>query len=79
MVLCRDVREPARAALTRTLVGFAAETGSTVIAEGTEQVEDLIALRELGVELGQGYLSLPPRAGRAAAQRLTRGRGRSPG
>lgn len=63
MVLCRDVREPARAALARALVGFAQETGSVVIAEGIEQPDDLVALRELGVEMGQGYLiSKPTRA-----------------
>ena len=59
-VLCRDVREPVRAALTRALVGFARETGATVIAEGIETVDDLAALRELGVPLGQGYLFSPP-------------------
>ena len=60
IVLCRDVREPVRAALTRALVGFASETGATVIAEGIETGEDLAALRELGVSLGQGYLLAPP-------------------
>ncbi len=60
MVLCRDVREPARAALARALVGFAAETGSTVIAEGIEEPDDLAALRELGIELGQGFLLSRP-------------------
>jgi EAL domain-containing protein (putative c-di-GMP-specific phosphodiesterase class I)/DNA-binding NarL/FixJ family response regulator len=61
MVLCRDVREPARAALARALVSFARETGSVVIAEGIEQRDDLTALRDLGVELGQGYLLSRPR------------------
>jgi EAL domain-containing protein (putative c-di-GMP-specific phosphodiesterase class I)/DNA-binding NarL/FixJ family response regulator len=60
MVLCRDVREPARAALARALVSFAQETGSVVIAEGIEQRDDLEALRELGVEMGQGYLLSRP-------------------
>lgn len=60
MVLCRDVREPARAALARALVAFASETGSTVIAEGIEEPEDLAALRDLGVELGQGFLLSRP-------------------
>jgi EAL domain-containing protein (putative c-di-GMP-specific phosphodiesterase class I) len=61
MVLCRDVREPARAALARALVSCARETGSVVIAEGIEQRDDLTALRDLGVELGQGYLLSRPR------------------
>jgi EAL domain-containing protein (putative c-di-GMP-specific phosphodiesterase class I)/DNA-binding NarL/FixJ family response regulator len=60
MILCRDVREPARAALARALVSFARETGSTVIAEGIEAADDLAALRDLGVELGQGYLFSRP-------------------
>lgn len=60
MMLCRDVREPARAALARALVGFAEETGSVVIAEGIEDRDDLCALRELGVDLGQGYLISRP-------------------
>lgn len=60
MMLCRDVREPARAALARALVAFAAETGSAVIAEGIEEPEDLVALRSLGVDLGQGFLLSRP-------------------
>ena len=60
MMLCRDVREPARAALARALVSFAQETGSIVIAEGIERRDDLIALRELGVDMGQGYLISEP-------------------
>jgi EAL domain-containing protein (putative c-di-GMP-specific phosphodiesterase class I) len=56
VVLCRDVREPSRTALTRALVGFAAETGSAVIAEGIEVRDDLDALRDLGVGFAQGYL-----------------------
>jgi EAL domain-containing protein (putative c-di-GMP-specific phosphodiesterase class I) len=60
MVLCRDVREPARAALARALVSFARETGSVVIAEGIEEQDDLAALRDLGVGLGQGYLLSAP-------------------
>jgi EAL domain-containing protein (putative c-di-GMP-specific phosphodiesterase class I)/DNA-binding NarL/FixJ family response regulator len=68
MMLCRDVREPARAALARALVAFAAETGSAVIAEGIERSDDLAALRELGVGLGQGYLLARP----AVAESLLR-------
>lgn len=67
MMLCRDVREPARAALARALVSYARETGSVVVAEGIEQREDLEALRELGVELGQGYLLARPVAALAAS------------
>jgi EAL domain-containing protein (putative c-di-GMP-specific phosphodiesterase class I) len=54
--LCRGIAtDPARAAMARALVSFAAETGSAVVAEGIENGRDLAALRELGVHLGQGY------------------------
>jgi EAL domain-containing protein (putative c-di-GMP-specific phosphodiesterase class I)/AmiR/NasT family two-component response regulator len=49
-------RCPARRSLVTALAFFAEETGASVIAEGIETPEELLALRELGVELGQGYL-----------------------
>jgi EAL domain-containing protein (putative c-di-GMP-specific phosphodiesterase class I)/CheY-like chemotaxis protein len=68
VVLCRDVREASRTALTRALVRFAEETGSVVIAEGIEVLDDLHALRDLGVGLAQGYLlGEPARLDRAIA------------
>jgi EAL domain-containing protein (putative c-di-GMP-specific phosphodiesterase class I) len=48
--------DPARRAVARALVGFAAELGSTMVAEGVERPSELAALRDLGVECGQGYL-----------------------
>ncbi|MBD3373076.1 MAG: EAL domain-containing protein [Candidatus Coatesbacteria bacterium] len=46
--------------LLTTLLELADRTGSRVIAEGIETAEELEALREMGVELGQGYhLSKP--------------------
>ncbi len=65
--LCRGVGEDdARRAMARALVGFASETGATVIAEGLESPADVAALRLLDVPLGQGYeLGRPaPLAGR---------------
>jgi len=56
VVLCRDVREPVRWAMTRALAGFAAETGAIAVAEGVEERADLEALAELGVPMGQGLL-----------------------
>jgi EAL domain-containing protein (putative c-di-GMP-specific phosphodiesterase class I)/DNA-binding NarL/FixJ family response regulator len=54
--LCRGIGEDdARRAMARALVGFASETGSTVIAEGLESADDVAALRLLDVPLGQGY------------------------
>jgi EAL domain-containing protein (putative c-di-GMP-specific phosphodiesterase class I) len=46
--------DPARRALVRALVQFAADTGVTLIAQGVETREDLQALRELGVRFAQG-------------------------
>jgi PAS domain S-box-containing protein len=47
---------PTCRALAAALVAFAAEIGSTVVAEGIETAEELGTLRDLGVALGQGYL-----------------------
>jgi EAL domain-containing protein (putative c-di-GMP-specific phosphodiesterase class I) len=54
--LTRDVeRDPVKQALTAALVGFAAQIGSHLIAEGVETVEEMDALKRLGVECAQGY------------------------
>ena len=49
-------RDPVRRALVSGLVYFGSETGCELIAEGIETDEELAALRELGIKLGQGYL-----------------------
>ncbi len=52
--------EPARRALVVAMVGFAAEIGAVLVAEGIESPEDLATLRDLGVQWGQGfYLGTP--------------------
>jgi EAL domain-containing protein (putative c-di-GMP-specific phosphodiesterase class I) len=38
------------------LTYFASETGCELIAEGIETQAELDALRDLGIQLGQGYL-----------------------
>ncbi len=45
-----------RRALGAAIVAFAAEIGSTVVAEGIETPGELEALRDLGASFGQGYL-----------------------
>jgi len=50
-----DSRPDSRA-LAAALIGFAAETGSRLVAEGVETEAELAALREIGVCKAQGYL-----------------------
>jgi EAL domain-containing protein (putative c-di-GMP-specific phosphodiesterase class I) len=45
-----------RRALASSLIAFARETGSSVVAEGVETQQELEALRALGVHKIQGYL-----------------------
>jgi EAL domain-containing protein (putative c-di-GMP-specific phosphodiesterase class I) len=47
---------PQKAALARVIVDLGATLGMQVVAEGIESTEQLERLRELGTELGQGYL-----------------------
>ena len=54
--------DPARRAVARALVGFAAELGSTMVAEGVERESELQVLKDLGVDCGQGYLLGRPSA-----------------
>jgi EAL domain-containing protein (putative c-di-GMP-specific phosphodiesterase class I)/DNA-binding NarL/FixJ family response regulator len=49
-------RDPVRRALVSGLVYFASETGCELIAEGIETDAEVGALRDLGIQLGQGYL-----------------------
>ncbi|WP_174874335.1 GGDEF domain-containing protein [Vogesella oryzae] len=46
----------------RSLVDMARAAGAVLVAEGVEQPEELAALRELGVVMGQGYLVARPLA-----------------
>jgi EAL domain-containing protein (putative c-di-GMP-specific phosphodiesterase class I)/DNA-binding NarL/FixJ family response regulator len=48
--------DPVRRSLVSGLAYFARETGCELIAEGIEREEERVALVELGVELGQGFL-----------------------
>jgi EAL domain-containing protein (putative c-di-GMP-specific phosphodiesterase class I) len=57
VALVRGVNaDPARRALISSMVTFAAETDSALVAEGVETEEELATLRGLGVTYGQGYL-----------------------
>jgi EAL domain-containing protein len=59
------------AAVTRAVVAMARALGHVVVAEGIERPDQAAALRELGCELGQGYLSSRP-VGADEAVRLLR-------
>jgi EAL domain-containing protein (putative c-di-GMP-specific phosphodiesterase class I) len=48
--------DPARQALAAGLCHFAQRTGTTLIAEGVETQGEADTVRDLGVELAQGYL-----------------------
>lgn len=57
LALVRDIDvDPARQALAAGLRHFAALTGTILIAEGVETEAEAKAVRQLGVELAQGYL-----------------------
>lgn len=47
--------DPARRALASALVTFAGEIGAVLVAEGVESLEELRALRALGIPAAQGY------------------------
>ena len=53
-------REPSHRALASALVGFASETGSDLVAEGVETVEEARTLSSLGIPLIQGYFAARP-------------------
>ncbi|MFB9320776.1 EAL domain-containing protein [Cryptosporangium minutisporangium] len=80
-------REPRKVALVEAIVHFGARTGARVCAEGLETVEDLAAVTDLAVGLGQGWLIGRPTAEFAAVDPVARqawtagqpGAGRAPG
>lgn len=52
--------DPARHALAAGLTSFANEIGASIVAEGIETEAELEALRQLGVQMGQGFhLAMP--------------------
>jgi EAL domain-containing protein (putative c-di-GMP-specific phosphodiesterase class I) len=54
--LTRDVDVDRRQqALVRAVTAFSAQVGATVLAEGVETQAQLDTLREIGVQLGQGW------------------------
>jgi EAL domain-containing protein (putative c-di-GMP-specific phosphodiesterase class I) len=71
MSLTRDIdRDPARRALVLAMVSFAGRIGATLVAEGVESEDEQAALRDLGVEYGQGFRFSRPMPLVAAQQLL---------
>jgi EAL domain-containing protein (putative c-di-GMP-specific phosphodiesterase class I) len=61
MTLVRDMhRHPIKRELIRTIRRFTERTGSLLVAEGVESVEELDSLAEAGVRCAQGYLFSRP-------------------
>jgi EAL domain-containing protein (putative c-di-GMP-specific phosphodiesterase class I)/FixJ family two-component response regulator len=54
--------DPSRRALVMAMRQFADDMAITVIAEGIEREEQLLVLRDLGIDCGQGYLLGRPAA-----------------
>jgi EAL domain-containing protein (putative c-di-GMP-specific phosphodiesterase class I) len=57
MSLVRDVdQDPARQREVLSIVDRCHELGARVVAEGIQGIDELLVMRDLGVEFGQGYL-----------------------
>lgn len=52
--------DPGRQALVRAMRAFASAIGAVTVAEGVETTQDLQTVRDLGVELAQGYVIARP-------------------
>ena len=63
LLVVRDIdRDPARRSMAAALAHFADEIGARLVAVGIETPHELATLRDLGVELGQGYALGRPQA-----------------
>ncbi len=71
MHLVRQVTDPAKREVIRQIVEFVHASGSTVIAEGVETEAMHTSLKQLGVDLFQGYYFSPPVPVEAALKRGT--------
>ena len=59
--LIRDIHlNPLKQEMIASILRFAANTGSAVISEGVEKIEEMQTLRRLGVRFAQGYLLARP-------------------
>lgn len=59
----RDINlDPVKLQFARSIQEIASKTGARVIAEGIETKEELMAVRDLGIAFGQGYIIAKPSA-----------------
>jgi EAL domain-containing protein (putative c-di-GMP-specific phosphodiesterase class I) len=70
-IVARIARDDARQALVEAFVSFARRIGARLVAEGIEKRADLVVLRRLGVDFGQGYLLGRPSPEPTAPRRIT--------
>ncbi|WP_397505586.1 EAL domain-containing protein [Qipengyuania sp. R86523] len=69
--LTRNIhRDVARQAMAKAIVHFAAAIGSKVVAEGIESGEELLMLKEIGLDYGQGYHFAAPMLPEGASKYL---------
>jgi len=77
--LTRNIhRDRRRRALAGAMLEFARHSGSSIVAEGVESVEELDTLRELGVKEAQGYYLCRPLPLARLGELLARAHMRSP-
>jgi EAL domain-containing protein (putative c-di-GMP-specific phosphodiesterase class I) len=78
-LVCDIDHDEDRAALVGALVGYAAQVGSLLVAEGIESASELRRLQELGVPLAQGfYLGRPAVSWADGSKRIVRPAGIEP-
>ena len=77
ITLTRDIdRDPVKRALASSLTTFAGDIGAAITAEGIETHAELLALRALGIDYGQGFFLAQPASARAGLPDGRRGAGR---
>ena len=69
ITLTRDIgTDPVKRALASSLATFAGEVGAAITAEGIETEAELLTLRSLGIDYGQGFFLAQPGSARAASR-----------
>jgi EAL domain-containing protein (putative c-di-GMP-specific phosphodiesterase class I) len=69
-LLARDIH---RGAIVRSVVDLAQSLGMEVVAEGSETLDQLVTLRRMGCDAGQGYYFSAPRPAEELEAHVTSG------